>query len=52
MGDEIQPVMVDARGLDTRIPRPRNSFMLYRTWMSSKIIKENPGLTAGCICKY
>ncbi|KAK0753561.1 high mobility group box-domain-containing protein [Schizothecium vesticola] len=49
MGDAIQPVVVDARRLDTRIPRPRNSFMLYRTWMSSKIIKENPGLTAGCI---
>ena len=48
----IQPVSVDARALDTRIPRPRNSFMLYRIWMSSKIIIENPGLTAGCICKY
>ncbi|KAK4445839.1 hypothetical protein QBC34DRAFT_428605 [Podospora aff. communis PSN243] len=43
------PVPVDARQLDTRIPRPRSSFMLYRTWMAGKIAAENPGLTGGCI---
>lgn len=34
------------------IRRPRNQFIIYRQWMSGRIHAENPGMTAGCICKY
>ncbi|KAK3996942.1 high mobility group box-domain-containing protein [Cladorrhinum sp. PSN332] len=32
-----------------RIPRPRNQFIIYRQWMSTRLQAENPGLTAGSI---
>ncbi|KAM7208976.1 HMG (high mobility group) box domain containing protein [Naviculisporaceae sp. PSN 640] len=38
-----------ANGSGPRIPRPRNSFILYRQWMSKKLRTENPELTAGSI---
>ncbi|KAK0612684.1 hypothetical protein B0T17DRAFT_478912, partial [Bombardia bombarda] len=30
-----------------RIPRPRNSFIIYRQWMSGRIHDDIPGATAG-----
>ncbi|KAK4248746.1 mat A-3 [Corynascus novoguineensis] len=34
-----------------RIRRPRNQFIIYRQWMSSRIHASNPGLTATCISR-
>ncbi|KAK0701072.1 hypothetical protein B0H67DRAFT_595903, partial [Lasiosphaeris hirsuta] len=35
----------------SKIPRPRNKFMLYRQWKAKSMRKENPGLTAGVLSK-
>ncbi|KAK4211826.1 high mobility group box-domain-containing protein [Rhypophila decipiens] len=43
------PLEDDANDVGIRVPRPRNSFILYRQWMSKKLRTENPSLTAGSI---
>ncbi|KAK4223217.1 high mobility group box-domain-containing protein [Podospora fimiseda] len=43
--------MIESKNIvkNGRIPRPRNQFILYRQWMSTRLQAENPGLTAGSI---
>lgn len=37
---------------EARIPRPRNSWILYRQEKSKAIVAENPGITAAEVCEY
>ncbi|KAK3326045.1 hypothetical protein B0H66DRAFT_616871 [Apodospora peruviana] len=34
---------------DDHVPRPRNAFVLYRQWMTTKLMHGNPGLTASSV---
>ena len=37
---------------DEHIPRPRNSWILYRQAMSKELSKQHPGTTASELCKF
>ncbi|KAJ4298462.1 hypothetical protein N0V88_003492 [Collariella sp. IMI 366227] len=43
-----QPVTCE-KVTKVHIRRPRNQFIIYRQWMSTRIHATNPGVTAGCV---
>ena len=49
--DEME-VEETAAEMRTHIPRPKNSWILYRQAKSKEIMEQQPGITAAGVCKY